>query len=85
MTNEPFKRCPLCGKTWATREQFLNDDHTRLNGYQCNSKRLRQGLPAQGMLVFTHYAQECGTTLALPAASFREPSPPTEPEEPSAE
>ena len=72
MTQDPFKRCPLCGKTWATREEFLNDDHTRLNGYQCNSKRLRRGLPADGILVFTHFDQECGTTMALPASSFKE-------------
>lgn len=79
MNDEPFKRCPLCGKIWSTREQFLSDDHTRLNGYQCNSKRLRAGLPAQGMLVFTHHSHDCGTTLALPASSFRDPSRPAVP------
>jgi len=72
MTPLPFKTCPLCRKSWATREDFLDDVHTRLNGYQCNSKRLRQGLPADGILVFTHFEQECGTTMALPASSFRE-------------
>jgi len=71
MSGEPFKRCPLCGKIWATREEFLGDRQTRLNGYQCNSKRLREGLPVQGILVFTHFEHECGTTLALPASSFR--------------
>jgi hypothetical protein len=72
MTNNPFKKCPLCGKTWATREEFLADRHTRLNGYQCNSKRVREGLPANGILVFTHFEDACGTTLAVPASSFRD-------------
>jgi hypothetical protein len=72
MNKDPFKTCPLCGKTWESREAFLNDRLTRLNGYQCNSKRLRQGLPAEGILVFTHFEDECGTTMALPAASFKE-------------
>lgn len=31
-----FKRCPLCGKIWHTRELFLNDRTLHLNGYQFN-------------------------------------------------
>jgi predicted amidophosphoribosyltransferase len=68
----PFKRCPFCGREWETREDFLSDCHNRLNGYQCNSGRIRSGERVDGMLVFTHYDEHCGTTLAVPAARFRD-------------
>jgi hypothetical protein len=31
-----FKRCPMCGKVWMTKELFLRDTSLRVNGYQCN-------------------------------------------------
>lgn len=31
-----FKRCPMCGKVWMTKELFLRDASLRVNGYQCN-------------------------------------------------
>jgi hypothetical protein len=67
-----FKRCTLCGKEWATREEFLNDVTLELNGHQWNKKKVLAGEPAEGLLIFTHRTRECGTSLALTASKFRQ-------------
>jgi len=68
----PFKMCTLCGRIWKTREEFLMDEENRLNGYQYNRKKVMAGVPVCGLLLFTHTAATCGTTLALAASRFRE-------------
>jgi len=75
----PFKACGLCGKVWETKEAFLGDKTIRLNGYQWNVKKIRQGLPAAGLLLFTHYRRRCGTTLAIVASTFRQKNKKTDP------
>jgi hypothetical protein len=67
-----FKRCTLCGKEWATREEFLNDVTLELNGHQWNKKKVLAGEPSEGLLIFTHRIRECGTSLALTASKFRQ-------------
>lgn len=59
-----FKTCPCCGEGWKTRDDFLNDCSLDLIGYQVNFESLHLGL-----LLFNHV---CGTTLALPAGTFRD-------------
>jgi hypothetical protein len=57
---------------WKTREAFLDDRENLLNGYQYNTKRVLAGLPAQGLLIFTHRRGGCGTSLAIQAEHFRD-------------
>ncbi|MBI3787327.1 MAG: hypothetical protein HY276_03630 [Ignavibacteriales bacterium] len=66
----PFKRCPLCGKEWKRRSDFLKDRKLVLNGYQWNIKKVRSGEHAKGLLVFTHREKECGTSIAVWASQF---------------
>jgi hypothetical protein len=69
-----FKRCSFCGKQWETREEFLADNALRLEGYQWDSLQVANGLPAEGMLVFTHAEPQCGTSLAVAARNFKRDS-----------
>jgi hypothetical protein len=67
----PFKRCTLCSAEWATRDDFLNDADNTLDGYVYLKRRVVSGKPPEGLLLFTHRAQKCGTTLAIAAARFK--------------
>jgi hypothetical protein len=71
VTPAVFKRCSLCGKVWQHRDDFLNDPDLRLNGYQGNLKRLLTGQQRRGLLLFTHMAAECGTTMAFDPSDFK--------------
>jgi hypothetical protein len=71
-TEKPFKRCPLCGTVWSTRDDFLNDATLHLNGYQGNLKRLLSGREKRGLLLYTHRIEACGTTLAFDAGDFKD-------------
>jgi hypothetical protein len=62
---DEFKKCTHCGHRWQMREDFLEDPSTRLIGYQVNLDHLNLGL-----FLFNHL--ECGTTLGIPAANFRD-------------
>ncbi|QEM68505.1 hypothetical protein FO488_10205 [Geobacter sp. FeAm09] len=60
-----FKKCPCCGAKWPTRNKFLTDQSLKLHGYQVNFKSLEMGL-----LLFTHHAPSCNTTMAVDVAEF---------------
>lgn len=60
-----FKCCPMCGKHWGNRNDFLNDDLLILNGYQADFEELEYGL-----FYFTHQAHGCGSTLVIQAKAF---------------
>jgi len=60
-----FKKCPSCGNTWNTRDEFLKDENLTLVGYQ-----KIMGLYGGGYLLFKHGIKTCGTTLAVKAAFF---------------
>ncbi len=66
-----FKQCPLCGKVWRGRREFLNDRSLVLNGYQWNVRKALRGEHTTGLLIFTHRVKHCGTTLALRPDVFR--------------
>lgn len=68
----PFKLCTFCGREWKTKEDFLQDRDVFLDGYQVIRKRLLEGLPAEGLLIFTHRVSNCGTSLAIAATKFRD-------------
>ena len=57
-----FKKCPMCGFEWATRDQFLSDPDIQIIGYQVNFEYLDQGI-----LMFNH---SCHGTLAMTAETF---------------
>lgn len=66
-----FKRCTMCGTEWPTKDDFLDDRHIHLNGYQWNRKKLRSGEGFAGLLIFTHRKDQCGTSLAIEATKFK--------------
>jgi hypothetical protein len=68
--NDYFKQCPMCRKIWQSKEEFLADTSLRLNGHQWNRQKVLKGLPARGLLLFTHTAENCWTTLAVNVADF---------------
>jgi hypothetical protein len=67
----PFKRCTLCSHEWRTRDDFLNDRENHFDGYQYVTDRVREGLPVEGLLIFTHRHWRCGTSLAILASRFK--------------
>lgn len=71
---ESFKRCSFCGTEWGSREEFLADREIQLEGYQWQSAAVKQGMPPDGILVFTHTKAECGTSLAVESSMFRRSS-----------
>jgi hypothetical protein len=57
-----FKKCALCKRTWATRQDFIDDPDIDIIGYQANFIELETGL-----LYFNH---ACKSTLAVPVEFF---------------
>ncbi len=62
---DEFKKCTFCSHRWQSRKDFLEDPATDLIGYQVNYDHLNLGL-----FLFNHL--ECGTTLGIPAGSFKD-------------
>jgi hypothetical protein len=60
-----FKRCPLCEKSWTSREEFLGDRSVELVGYQPDFDELRSGA-----LMFNHEVPGCGTTMEIEIDRF---------------
>lgn len=60
---EPFRECPKCGTSWASREYFLGDPCAELTGYQAHFEQ-----PELGLLMFHHLG--CCTTFGMPARQF---------------
>ena len=60
-----FKKCTTCGHIWPVRKDFLEDASTDLIGYQVNFDNLHLGF-----FLFNHL--KCGTTLGIPAGSFKD-------------
>jgi hypothetical protein len=54
-----------------SREEFLADRNVRLEGYQWRTLQVLTGLPADGVLVFTHTTPTCGTSLTVEAKRFQ--------------
>lgn len=69
--NESFKQCSLCGMQWKSKDDFLADRDLRLEGYQWRTQQVLVGLPADGVLVFTHAIPTCGTSLTVEARRFQ--------------
>ncbi len=66
-----FKKCSLCTCEWSTRDEFLNDPENHFEGYVYLKTRALDGVPVEGLLLFTHCHPQCGTTLAIAASRFR--------------
>jgi hypothetical protein len=60
-----FKTCPMCAKSWSSRNAFLDDPELSFNGYQANF-----GIKEQGLFYFTHHKPGCGSTMALKVGMF---------------
>lgn len=64
-TEQIFKTCPMCEKSWPCRDSFLDDPELKFNGYQADF-----GIMEQGLFYFTHDNPTCGSTMALKAEMF---------------
>jgi hypothetical protein len=58
-----FKICPMCGRSWRTREDFLSDLSVKLLGYQVNFEALTLGL-----FLFNHMT--CQDTIGIEVGEF---------------
>jgi hypothetical protein len=63
VVKQPFKRCPVCGQRWFSRDDFLSDPNIRLLGYQVNFDSLTLGL-----VLFNH--DTCKDTLGVMVKDF---------------
>lgn len=59
-----YKICS-CGKEWGSRSEFLSDPHINVAGYMPDFRDLHLGL-----ILFVHFDEICGTTLALKAGDL---------------
>lgn len=57
-----FKRCPMCGRLWESRDGFLSDPRIEIIGYQSCFKEL-----TAGYFLFNH---SCAGTLAVLVEKF---------------
>ena len=64
--NTPFKQCPLCEATWVDLSDFVTDLCLRVDGYQACFPD-----PEWGLILLTHEADHCGTTLAVRATFLK--------------
>jgi len=60
-----FKQCTCCDFSWISREEFLQDPHLELIGYQVNFENLKLGY-----FLFNHLT--CESTIAVPAGRFED-------------
>jgi hypothetical protein len=60
-----FKKCTCCDFPWFSRTEFLQDENTKLVGYQANFCQLELGY-----FLFNH--QTCESTIAIPAGLFKD-------------
>ena len=60
----PFKICPKCRFMWCDRQDFLEDPHIEIVGYQAHFEELKEGL-----FLFNH---SCKGTLSIHAARFED-------------
>lgn len=60
-----FKKCTKCQQLWTTRDNFISSLDIRLIGYQANFDQ-----PRDGLFLFAHASENCGTTLAVRVDKF---------------
>lgn len=63
----PFKQCTLCGAVWQDLSDLVLDPEVEVHGYQAHFTD-----PGQGLVMVTHHAEGCGTTLAIRAYKLRD-------------
>jgi hypothetical protein len=60
MTSPSFLVCDMCGSTWQTRDDFLDDMDIHFIGLQPAATPDKYGL-----FLFSHLQPDCGTTMSL--------------------
>lgn len=61
------KCCNMCDTCWHEIREVLNDHDLEFNGYLAYPKK-----PEEGMFLFTHKTDDCGTTISLTVKTFQE-------------
>jgi hypothetical protein len=62
---EPYKRCTSCHKSWADRDELLDDLDINITGFQPTTEG-----GVHGFVLINHDAPGCGSTLAIEAESL---------------
>ena len=60
-----FKKCACCDNEWEYLTDLIRDEQVQLIGYQAAFSDSYEGL-----FFFSHRAEECGTTIAIPVSCF---------------
>lgn len=58
--------CTMCDTRWDDIESFITDEELDVCGYQA-----RFDVPSDGLILVTHMAEQCGTTLGVRVAEIR--------------
>jgi hypothetical protein len=66
-----FKRCTLCGKEWSSEEEFLGDATLHYDGHQKNKRKIPLPMGTEGLFIFTHLIDDCGTSMAVAVSKFK--------------
>ncbi len=61
-----FKTCTVCAHCWPRIVDLIRDESLYINGYQASFSDSREGL-----FLFTHDIDGCGTTLAISAGALK--------------
>lgn len=64
--SEPFKTCTICACRWNQMADLIQDRDLFVNGYQASFDDAYEGL-----FLFTHTVEGCGTTFSVPASALR--------------
>lgn len=62
----PFKTCSKCAYVWVSLRDVVVDEAIEVNGYQASFEA-----PEEGLVLVTHNAGQCQTTLAMVARELR--------------
>jgi hypothetical protein len=62
---KPFKTCAMCSTHWKSNRDLIEDRDLRLNGYIADFDD-----PGEGLILFTHLKDGCGSTIGVKAEKF---------------
>jgi hypothetical protein len=63
--DQTFKTCTICSQRWDNMLDLIRDENLFINGYQASFNDAHEGL-----FMFTHTVNGCGTTFAIPAGKL---------------
>lgn len=65
--DKAFKTCTICAQRWQEMFDLIRDEDLYVNGYQASFNDA-----CEGLFLFTHDVDGCGTTFGVHAGSLEE-------------